>query len=329
MTAVPPAHIETIAADNLPPLAIRQVWVSGEVSHPVATNAEIDVASTKPKGPMRRAVGAFAGNLSAMAGLIVLCIICLMSIAAPWISPEDPLSLVARPLLWPGQNMQWPLGSDSLGRDVAAQLLHGSRVSLVVGVTATFIGVAVGVLVGATAGYFGGRIDDFLVRIVEIFQTLPGFVLLVVVVAVLQPSIVTVTVAIGLTTWPTVARLTRSEFRSLRERDFVMAARSLGFGPARIIFLEILPNALPPIIVTASMMIASAILQEATLSFMGLGDPGAVSWGSMIGDGREFLRSAWYLTALPGLAIFLTVLAINLVGDGLNDALNPKLSNER
>jgi peptide/nickel transport system permease protein len=154
-------------------------------------------------------------------------------------------------------------------------------------------------------------------------------VLLVVLVAIAQPTAPTIIVAIAIVSWPMVARLTRAEFRAIREKDFVMAARSLGYGHARIIFREILPNALPPLIVTSSVMVASAILMEAALSFMGLGDPNVVSWGSMIGEGREEIRTAWYLSALPGLAIVLTVLALNLIADGLNDALNPRFSEER
>jgi peptide/nickel transport system permease protein len=198
-----------------------------------------------------------------------------------------------------------------------------------VGLAATTLGFTAGILVGAVAGYFGGRIDDLLVRLIEIFQTLPSFVLLVVLVAIAQPSALTVTCAIAIVSWPTVARLTRAEFRAIREKDYVMAARSLGYGHARIIFREILPNALPPLIVTSSVMVASAILMESALSFMGLGDPNVVSWGSMIGSGREMIRTAWYLMALPGFAIVVTVLALNLIGDGLNDALNPRFSEER
>jgi peptide/nickel transport system permease protein len=179
------------------------------------------------------------------------------------------------------------------------------------------------------AGYFGGRVDAALVKLIEIFQTPPSFVLLIVLVAIAQPAIPTVIGAIALVTWPTIARIVRSEFRSLREKDFVMAARGLGYGHARIILAEILPNALPPVIVTASVLVATAILMESALSFLGLGDPNLVSWGSMIGAGRELLRTAWYLSAIPGFAIVLTVLALNLLGDALNDALNPRVAAER
>lgn len=277
----------------------------------------------------RRSLRLFLRNPSAVAGTVFLILVMLVALSAPLLYPEDPLSMVARPFLWPGQNPRFPLGSDSLGRDVAAGLVWGARVSLLVGIVAMVLGVTVGIVVGAVAGYFGGRIDDALVRIIEIFQTTPSFLMLVVLVAIAEPRIETITVAIGIVTWPTIARLVRAEFRSLREKDFVVAARGLGYGNARIIFIEILPNALPPIIVTSSVIVASAILMESALSFIGLGDPNRISWGSMIGAGREMLRTAWYLTAVPGIAIVLTVLALNLIGDALNDALNPRLSSER
>ncbi|WP_037088139.1 ABC transporter permease [Neorhizobium vignae] len=277
----------------------------------------------------RRALKVFLSNPNALFGTAFLCFVIIVALIAPILYPDDPLSMVGRPFLWPGQNSAFPLGTDSLGRDVLAGILHGSRISLFVGLMATALGLTFGVLVGSTAGYFGGWIDDVLVRLIEIFQTLPSFVLLVVLVAIAQPSATTVTLAIAIISWPTVARLTRAEFRAIREKDYVVAARSLGYGHARIIFREILPNALPPIIVTSSVMVATAILMESALSFMGLGDPNVVSWGSMIGTGRELVRTAWYLTALPGLAIVFTVLALNLIGDGLNDALNPRFSQDR
>jgi len=289
------------------------------------------VAATDPplirrRSAAGRAAGAFLRNPAGMAGLVVLAVALAMALAAPWLFPEDPLSMVARPYLWPGQNPAYPLGTDSLGRDVAAGVVWGARISLLVGFSAMAIGVATGILVGSTAGYFGGWIDDALVRVVEVFQTAPAFLLLIVLVAILSPSVPAVTFGIGVVTWPTIARLVRAEFRAIREKDFVTAARGLGYGHARIIFVEILPNALPPIIVTASVMVATAILMESALSFMGLGDPNHISWGSMIGSGREALRTAWFLTAIPGVAIVLSVLALNLIGDGLNDALNPRLA---
>jgi peptide/nickel transport system permease protein len=260
----------------------------------------------------------------AVGGLVILAVVALLGLTAPLLFPGDPLAIVADPFIWPGASLAHPFGTDSLGRDVLAGIAHGAAVSLRVGFSATALGLLIGVGVGAIAGYFGGWVDIVLSRLIEIFQILPNFVMLVVIVAIAQPSVLTLSFAIAVVTWPTVARLTRAEFQQIREKDFVMAARSLGYGHGRIILGEILPNALPPIIVTASVMVASAVLMESALSFMGLGDPNVVSWGSMIGSGREYLRTAWYLCALPGFAIMLTVLALNLLGDALNEVLNPR-----
>lgn len=281
----------------------------------------VPLASHKP-GNSR--LSSLRFNPLALVGAAILIVVAAMGLTSPWFFPGDPLAIVAEPFLWPGVSAAHPLGTDSLGRDMLAGIAHGASVSLRVGFSATALGLLIGVTVGALAGYFGGWVDTVLSRVIEIFQTLPNFVMLVVVVAIAQPSVTTLSIAIAIVTWPTVARLARAEFRSIREKDFVMAARSLGFGHGRIIISEILPSALPPIIVTASVTVASAILMESALSFMGLGDPNVVSWGSMIGAGREYLRTAWYMCALPGFAIMLTVLALNLLGDALNEILNPR-----
>lgn len=264
----------------------------------------------------------------AVCAVLILLTVFGGALLAPWLFPGDPLDMQAEALLWPGQDWHYPLGTDMLGRDVLAGLVHGARVSLQVGVLASLCGVLVGVAVGALGGYFGGRLDYALLRLVEIFQTMPSFVLLVALVAIVQPSVPTVVFAIALISWPTVARLVRAEVRSLRHREYVLASRSVGYGHWRIILREILPNVLPTLVVTTSIMIASAILMESALSFMGLGDPNHVSWGSMIGNGREQIRTAWYLTAIPGFAIFLTVLAFNLLGDALTDLFTPNRADD-
>lgn len=268
---------------------------------------------------------AFLRNPAGIAGVLLLFLVLVMAVLAPFVYPGDPLDMLAQPFLWPGQDAQFPLGTDSLGRDVAAGIMHGSQVSLQIGFSAVIVSLVIGTLVGAVAGYFGGWVDSVLVHVTELFQTFPTFLLVVVLVAIGQPSVTLISLAIGIASWPTIARLVRAEFRSLRESDFVLAARSQGFSSLRIIFQEILPNALPSIIVTTSVMVASAILIESALSFLGFGDPNRVSWGSMIGAGRDSLRTAWYLTVLPGIVLILTVLSLNLVGDALNDALNPRL----
>lgn len=248
-----------------------------------------------------------------------------LALAAPFVFPQDPLSLAGRPLQWPLANTRFWLGTDPSGRDIAAQIFYGARVSLLIAMVATLISIAIGVVIGALAGYYGGIVDDALMRVTEAFQTLPNFLLLLVIVAVFGSDITTVTVAIGLVSWPAPARLTRAEFLTLRNREFVQACRVLGMGDIRIIFREILPNALPPIIVYASVVMAVAILLESALAFLNLSDPNVASWGNLIGAGRGVLRTQWYVSAIPGVAILLTVLAVSLVGQGLNDALNPRL----
>lgn len=266
----------------------------------------------------------FARNRSAVAGLAVLALVVLMALAAPALYPGDPWDMVAEPFL-PPASPGYPAGTDMMGRDIAAGLFHGARVSLLIGLVATGVALLIGVSVGAVAGYFGGLADNALMRLTELFQTIPAFLFAIVLVAIFRPSVATVVLAIGVVSWPPVARLTRGEFLSLRGRDFVQACVAIGMGDTRIIALHVLPNALAPIVVTGSLMVATAILTEAGLAFLGLSDPNVMSWGSIIGAGREVLRSAAWITALPGLAIMLTVLAINLVGEGLNDALNPRL----
>ncbi len=278
-----------------------------------------------PLALRRPTLAAFVRDPVAMTGLLLLAMVVALGLLAPWIYPGDPLAMVAQPLLWPGETWAHPLGSDSMGRDVLAGIAHGARISLLVGLIAAVLSVAIGVVVGAVGGYFGGWLDDVLVRITELFQTVPSFLLVIVLVTIGRPSATVVVFAIGLASWPVIARLVRAEFRSLREREFVLAARAQGYGHSRIIFSEILPNASPPVIVTGSVLVATAILMESALSFLGLSDPNIVSWGRMVGEGREFLRTAWYLSAAPGIAILLSVLALNLVGDGLNDAFNPRL----
>jgi peptide/nickel transport system permease protein len=273
---------------------------------------------------IRHPLRAVARNSGLIAAFAILAAVVVTALLAPFIYPGDPMSLAGKPFIWPGQDPAFPLGTDSLGRDVAAGLAWGARVTLLVGFFAMALGILAGLLTGALAGYLGGWTDIAIVKLIEIVQTPPNFVLLVVLVAIAQPTLTTIVVAIAVVTWPTAARIVRTEFRQLRERDFVLAAKSLGYGHLRIMAVEILPSALPPIIVTSSILLATAILMESALSFLGLGDPNVVTWGSMIGEGRPLLRSAWYLSAIPGFAIVITVLALNMLGDALNDVLNPR-----
>ena len=262
---------------------------------------------------------------AALIGAAVLLAMLAMALSASYVFPGDPSDMVAEPLLWPGSDPAYPLGTDSLGRNVAAGIAYGARASLLIALSGTLLSVVIGVFVGAVAGYHGGRLGDVLIRITEVFQTVPSFLLVIVIVAIGNPTVNIIALAIGISSWPTIARLIRAEFRTLREADFVTAARAQGFSTRTIILREILPNALAPLIVTTSILVASAILIEAGLAFLGMSDPNRPSWGGMIGAGREQIASAWYLTALPGFAIILVVLAFNMLGDGLNDALNPRL----
>jgi peptide/nickel transport system permease protein len=266
----------------------------------------------------------FRRNRAAVLGLGLFAGVTMMALLADIITPGDPLRRAGNALVWPGTAVATPWGTDQLGRDVMSGIFHGARISLMIGVVATLISVSIGVVVGAVAGYFGGRTDDFLMRLTEAFQTIPNFVLLLTLVAIFGSTIETIVIAIGVVSWPPPSRMVRAEFMSLRQREFVEAARNLGAGNLSIIFREILPNALPPVIVFASVIMATAILMETALAFLGLGDPNYASWGNMIGQGRAVLRSAWFCAVIPGIAILLTVLSFSLMGEGLNDALNPR-----
>lgn len=256
-------------------------------------------------------------------GFFILAFIISMAIFAPWLYPVDPWAMVGAPNL-PPLSENHLFGTDMLGRDVAAGVAHGARVSLIIGFIATIVAVVFGTMVGAISGYHGGIIDDILMRVTEIFQTIPSFLLALLLVAIFSPSIYSIVLAIGIVSWPSVARLVRAEFMTLRHRDFIKAAIVGGQSDTRILFRQILPNTLSPIIVAASLMVATAILIESAISFLGLGDRNQISWGFMIGAGRTMIRQSWWLSAIPGTAIFLTVLALNFLGDSLNSALNPK-----
>jgi len=267
----------------------------------------------------------YGQNRAALLGLALFGLVAATAILGPLLYRVDPWALATRPFLWPGERPAFPLGSDAMGRDVLAGLIHGASVSLLIGVVATAAAVGIGTTVGAVAGYFRGWVDDTLMRLTEVFQTIPNFIFVIVLVTIFKPSIRTIVLAIAIVSWPPIARLVRAQFLSLREREFVQACIVLGMSESRIIWRQILPNCLAPVTIMASIMVATAILVEAGLSFLGLGDPNVMSWGKMIGDGRGSLRTAWYLSAIPGVAIIVTVLALNLVGEGLNDALNPRL----
>ena len=275
--------------------------------------------------PLAEAWAMFRRSPAAMFGLGLLLLVALMTFVGPLLYPVDPFDIVWAPLTPPGEVASIPLGTDNLGRDILAGLIAGGRATLAVGFSAALITVVIGVLVGAHAGYFGGAVDDALMRVTEFFQVLPPLLFAMVVVTLFQPTLLNVSLAIGVVSWPQTARLTRAEFRRIRTLEYVSAMRAIGARDRNLIWRVILPNALPPLIVSATLTIGMAILFEAGLSFLGLSDPNTMSWGMMIGAGRSYLLDAWWVVTLPGIMIFVTVLGVSLVGDGLNDAFNPRL----
>lgn len=267
----------------------------------------------------------FRANRFAMAGALLIVVLFLVSLLAPFIAPYGPDELDLYHVLMPPSASHW-FGTDDLGRDVLTRVIYGARISLKVGFVAVGIAVAIGTFIGLVSGYYSGHLDNILMRVVDIMLCFPTFFLILAVIAFLEQSIWYIMIVIGLTGWMGVARLVRAEVLSLRERDFIMAVRALGVGDARIIFRHILPNALSPVLVSATLGVAGAILTESALSFLGIGvPPPTPSWGNILTAGKEYIEFAWWLTLYPGLAITVTVLAYYLVGEGIRDALDPRL----
>ena len=266
----------------------------------------------------------FFRSREGLIGVLLLLPILFVALLAPLLSPGDPQAMAGPALLAPFQDPEFPLGTDRLGRNVLAGLLHGASATLVVAAAAAIGALCLGTALGTVAGFVGGYTDETLMRLTEAFQAVPGFILALAMVSVLGPSLGSVVLAISLSAWTGPARVVRAEILSLRSRDFVDAYRVLGMRPLEIAFREVLPNALPPVITLATVVIAAAILVEAALSFLGLGDPNRITWGRMIADGRAVLRTAPFLSIIPGTAIILTVLAVNLIGEGINEALAGK-----
>lgn len=267
----------------------------------------------------------YSKNGGALAGLAILLFIVVVAVVAPWVYPVNPWDSSGAPFLPPFEEPEAWLGTDSMGRNILVGIVHGARASLLVGLVATVVAVIIGLLVGIPAGFLGGRYDELLMRLTEVFQTIPSFLFAIVLVAIFEPSFESVIAAVALVSWPPIARLVRAEFMRVKSSEFVEAARVQGYARRHIVFQEILPNCLSPLIVMSSLMVANAILLESAISFLGLGDPNLMTWGYMVGASRTFLRLAWWMCLFPGIAIFLTVLAVNLMGEGLNDALNPRL----
>ena len=264
-------------------------------------------------------------NRMAVAGSVIVIVLFAVSLSAPWLAPHDPSAIDLKNVLT-GPSGEHPFGTDPLGRDVLSRMIWGAGISLKVGFVATGISILIGTILGALAGYYGRWVDAVIMRFVDIMLCFPTFFLILAVIATLEPSIWTIMIVIGLTGWMGVTRLVRADFISLKERDFVQAARAIGAGDLRIIFLHVLPNAMASVLVTATLGVAGAILTESALSFLGIGvQPPTPSWGNILTAGKDNIDIAWWLSLYPGLAILITVLGYNLLGEGIRDALDPRL----
>jgi peptide/nickel transport system permease protein len=267
----------------------------------------------------------FSKNKLALAGGGLVVLLFIVSIFAPWIAPHDPNQMNLQEVLMPPSGMHL-FGTDQLGRDVLSRMIWGARISLKVGFVATGIAILIGTVLGAVSGYYGRWVDTIIMRFVDIMLCFPTFFLILAVIALLEPSIWNIMMIIGLTGWMGVARLVRADFTSLKERDFVLAARAIGAGDMRIIFIHILPNAMASVLVAATLGVAGAILTESALSFLGIGvQPPTPSWGNILTAGKDNIDIAWWLSLYPGIAILVTVLGYNLLGEGIRDSLDPRL----
>jgi len=294
--------------------------------HGISNRPEVEEAGgtvIKPISGLQETVLMFCGNPVAVIGAVGITIVLVVSIFGPAVLGADPFEMVGAPLSEPFG--EFLLGTDFLGRDVFAGIVYGARPTMLIAISSTLITVIVGLSIGAMSGFYGGWVDATLMRVTEFFQVLPSIVLAIVLVAVFEPGLPSIVFAIGITHWTSLARLTRAEFLKIKERELVLAQRAAGATNKRLIWFVILPNALPPLIISMTLTVGICILFEAALSFLGLNDPDIITWGLMIGLSRDFFFEAWWTVTFPGLAILLTVLCIALIGDGLNDALNPKL----
>jgi peptide/nickel transport system permease protein len=267
----------------------------------------------------------FLKNRLAVAGSVIVLLLFAVSLLAPWLVPYDPNAIDLKQVLVPPSGGH-PFGTDPLGRDVLSRMIWGAGISLKVGFVATGIAILIGTFLGALAGYYGRWVDALIMRFVDIMLCFPTFFLILAVIAILEPSIWNIMIVIGLTGWMGVTRLVRADFITLKERDFVQAARGIGAGDPRIIFCHILPNAMASVLVTATLGVAGAILTESALSFLGIGvQPPTPSWGNILTAGKDNIDIAWWLSLYPGLAILITVLGYNLLGEGIRDAIDPRL----
>ena len=285
---------------------------------------QLDETEILEEMPFTEWLKMFSANHSAVIGLVILIFVISLSLIGPLFYKTDPFEMVWAPFSPPGEE-GFLLGTDYLGRDLLAQIIHGGRASLIVGCAAALLSAMIGITLGALAGFYRGWVEEVLMRITEFFQVLPTLLFSMVLVALFGASLPMITFSIGVVSWTAVARITRAEFLKIRELEYVTAARSGGARDFNLIFSVILPNAFPPIVVQTALLVGFAILFEAGLSFLGLSDPNVMSWGAIMGNNRPYILQQGFTIMYPGLAIFITVLSISLVGDGLNDALNPKL----
>jgi dipeptide transport system permease protein len=287
--------------------------------------------SGAPQRPLREFWGYFSANKGALAGLFFVALMLLVALFAPWLAPYPPdltnNSVFLKPPFWQaGGSLSYPLGTDAIGRDILSRLIHGARLSLVIGIAVVAISVVAGTVLGLTAGYFRGLYEIAVMRMMDIILTLPSLLLAIVIVAILGPGMMNAMLAVAVVILPHYVRITRAAVITETSKDYVTAARMNGAGHLRLMFSEVLPNCAAPLIVQASLCISTAILDAAALGFLGLGaQPPASEWGTMLADAREFVLRAWWVVTLPGMMIFITVLAFNLLGDGLRDAFDPKL----
>jgi peptide/nickel transport system permease protein len=315
----------------MPSLTRASGMVDSQVSSPAAANRAAQAGAPESRlchALARRPVARFARhygyNRAGVAGALMILLILIAALSANWLTPFVPFRAAGPPLLAP--SMTHLMGTDDMGRDVFTNLLHGARTSLWVGITVAAMAAVVGTLLGATAGFFGGWVDDALMRLTELFQIMPRFFLAVIVIAFFGAGIEKIVLVLGLTSWTLIARILRAEVLSLRQRDFITATRAIGVRSRTVLWRHVLPNVVPSLVTTTALLVGQAILLEASLSFLGLGDPNVISWGMMLDKARAFLRTAWWTSFFPGLAITLTVLGLNLAADALNDLWNPALT---
>jgi ABC-type dipeptide/oligopeptide/nickel transport system permease subunit len=289
--------------------------------------------SKAPSSELKRIVHTFWQSRTATLGALIFVAFVLVAVLAPILAPHDPAAQDLERRLAPpiglgkeAASLQYPLGNDNLGRDILSRLLVGSRVSLIVGASTILLSCVVGSLIGAVAGFYRGFVDDMTMRLVDVWLAFPSLLLAIAFGAALGPGLFNLIIALSLSLWVVYCRIVRAEVLSIREQEFVLAARAMGAGDARIILRYILPNVLAPILVISTLQMGTVIISEASLNFLGIGVQGSMpTWGGMLSDGREFMRQAWWLSTFPGIAISVVVLSINLIGDGLRDALDPRL----